>query len=57
LGELGICVPGRFLGIIGWNLSVSNSNSSHVAVFRFSFITSRHILEIPLKWSVTFLNS
>ena len=37
---LSVCdqCPGRFLGIIGQNPSVSKSNQLHVVVFWFSFI-------------------
>ena len=48
---------GRILGITGWDPSVCKSNRSHVDTLQFSFIKLRYILEIPLKWSVIFLQS
>ena len=37
------CRPGRFLGLIGQNLSVSKSNRLHVVIFRFFFTHLRYI--------------
>ena len=48
---------GRFLGITGWDPSVCKSNRLHVDILRFSFIKLGYILWIPLKWSVSFLQS
>ena len=50
-------VSGKFLGIVGQDSSDSKSNWLHVDVFRFCFNHLRYILEIPLKWSVPFLQS
>ena len=48
---------GRFLGITGWYPRVCKSNRLHVHIVRFSFIEMGYILQIPLKWSVNFLQS
>ena len=48
---------GRFLGIPGWDPSVCKSHRLHVDILRFSFIKLGHILYIPLKWWVIFLQS
>jgi hypothetical protein len=48
-------VIGRFLGIAGWDPSVCKSNRLNVDILQFSFIKFGHILQIPLKWSVIFL--
>ena len=56
-----ICCPvqwsGRFLGITSSDPSVCNSNRLHVDIVRFSCIKLGYILQIPLKWSVMFLQS
>ena len=45
--------PGRFLGIIGQDPSVSKPNPLHTDIFRFFFIRLGHnILFTPLKESV-----
>ena len=49
--------PGRFLGIIGQDLSVSKSNRLHVVIFRFFFINLRNIPQILLKLSEVSLRS
>ena len=49
--------PGRFLGIINQNPSVSKSNWLHVVIFRFFFISLKYIPEIPLKRLVAILES
>ena len=46
--------PGRLLGTIGLNPSVSKSNRLHVVVFWFRSINLRYIPHIPLKGSVIF---
>jgi hypothetical protein len=38
-------------------LVVSRYNRVHVVIFQFFLINVRHIPQIPLKWSVIFLNS
>ena len=48
---------GRFLGITGWDPCVCKSNRLHVDILWFSFTKLGYILQIPLKWSVTFLRS
>ena len=48
---------GRFLGNTGWDPRVCKSNRLHVDILRFSFIKLGYILQIPLKWSVNFLQS
>ena len=48
---------GRFLGIIGWDPSVCKSNRLYVDILRFSFIKWRYFLQIPLKWSIIFMQS
>ena len=40
-----------------WDPSVCKSNRLHVEILRFSFITLRYILQIPIKWSVIILQS
>ena len=47
--------PGRFLGIIGQNPSVSKSNRLYVVIFRFFFIDLRNISRITVKRSVNHL--
>ena len=49
--------PGRFLGMIGQNLSVSKANQLHVGIFRFFFTNVRCIPWIPSKCSVIMLKS
>ena len=47
-------VPGKFLGILGQDPSVSKSNQLHVDIFHFYFIHSRHVLLYgPLQRSIT----
>jgi hypothetical protein len=56
---LGQC-PGRFLGIINQDPSVSKSNWLHVNIFWFSSeesINFWYILYIPLEWSISLLKS
>ena len=48
---------GRFLGIIGWEISVCKSNRLHVDILRNFYINLRYISWIPLKWSVILLKS
>ena len=48
---------GRFLGIIGWDLSVCKSNQLHVDILWFFFVDFRYIPHILLKWLVILLNS
>ena len=50
-----ITMSGRFLGIIGWDPSVSKSNWLHLDIFRFFFIHLRFILWNPLSRWVVFL--
>ena len=50
-------VPGKYLGIVGQDLSDSKSNRLHVDIFRFCFVRLKYILWIPLKRSVNFLKS
>ena len=50
-------VIGNFLGITGWDTSVCKSNRLYADILRFSFIKLGYILQIPLKWSVIFLQS
>ena len=47
----------RFLGITGWDPCVCKSNRLHVDILWFSCTKFGYILQIPLKWSVNFLQS
>ena len=48
---------GRFLDIIGWDPSVCKSKWLHVDILQVTFVKLGYILEIPLKWSIIFLQS
>ena len=48
---------GRFLDIIGWDPNICKTYWFHVDIFGISDIVLRYGLEIPLKWSVIFLQS
>jgi hypothetical protein len=47
--------PGRFLGTIGQDPSVSKANQLHVVILRFFCSNLEYIPQIPLNWAVILL--